>query len=77
MDEVRVTSPYLPESVIGGTPAANDRVKKVVRVLKELTKYLNLYLILKIENSSHVRFHFLLQLEFERKRLRARSPSQR
>lgn len=30
MDEVRVSSPYLPESVSGGTPAANDRVKKVV-----------------------------------------------
>lgn len=31
MNEVRVSSPYLPESVSGGTPAANDRVKKVVR----------------------------------------------
>ncbi|CAI9092852.1 OLC1v1028194C1 [Oldenlandia corymbosa var. corymbosa] len=30
MNEVRVTSPYLPESVIGGTPAANDRVRKVL-----------------------------------------------
>ncbi|KAH9304349.1 hypothetical protein KI387_008753, partial [Taxus chinensis] len=29
MDEVRVSSPYLPENVKGGTPAANDRVKKV------------------------------------------------
>ncbi|XP_043707761.1 protein LSM12 homolog [Telopea speciosissima] len=44
MNEVRVSSPYLPENVIGGTPAANDRVKKV--------------------------------LEFERKRLHARGPSQ-
>lgn len=34
MNEVRVSSPYLPESVSGGTPAANDRVKKVVRYLK-------------------------------------------
>ncbi|KDP21310.1 hypothetical protein JCGZ_21781 [Jatropha curcas] len=30
MNEVRVGSPYLPECVIGGTPAANDRVKKVL-----------------------------------------------
>ncbi|PON98888.1 Anticodon-binding domain containing protein [Trema orientale] len=30
MNEVRVCSPYLPESVSGGTAAANDRVKKVV-----------------------------------------------
>ncbi|KAI5679163.1 hypothetical protein M9H77_10113 [Catharanthus roseus] len=30
MNEVRVTSPYLPESVTGGTPAANDRVRKVL-----------------------------------------------
>ncbi|XP_024023989.1 uncharacterized protein LOC21410429 isoform X2 [Morus notabilis] len=44
MNEVRVSSPYLPESVRGGTPAANDRVKKVI--------------------------------EFERKRLQARSSGQ-
>ncbi|XP_078438436.1 RNA-processing, Lsm domain-containing protein [Wolffia australiana] len=44
MNEVRVSSPYLPENVVGGTPAANDRVKKV--------------------------------LEFERRRLRARSSAQ-
>ncbi|KAM0942642.1 putative Anticodon-binding domain, protein Lsm12 [Dioscorea sansibarensis] len=44
MNEVRVHSPYLPENVSGGTPAANDRVKKV--------------------------------LDFERKRLQARTPSQ-
>lgn len=31
MNEVRVSSPYLPESVTGGTPAANERVRKVVR----------------------------------------------
>eukprot|EP00262_Sarcandra_glabra_P014666 TRINITY_DN4331_c0_g2_i1.p1 TRINITY_DN4331_c0_g2~~TRINITY_DN4331_c0_g2_i1.p1 ORF type:complete len:185 (-),score=28.07 TRINITY_DN4331_c0_g2_i1:512-1066(-) len=30
MNEVRVSSPYLPENVTGGTPAANERVKKVV-----------------------------------------------
>ncbi|KAH9623308.1 hypothetical protein KSS87_000445 [Heliosperma pusillum] len=30
MDQVRVSSPYLPESVTGGTPAANERVRKVV-----------------------------------------------
>ncbi|CAI0386092.1 unnamed protein product [Linum tenue] len=32
MNEVRVSSPYLPENVIGGTPAANDRVKKVLEL---------------------------------------------
>ncbi|KAK9935542.1 hypothetical protein M0R45_022642 [Rubus argutus] len=32
MNEVRVSSPYLPESVSGGTPAANDRVKKVLEL---------------------------------------------
>ncbi|XP_054793488.1 uncharacterized protein LOC129310297 [Prosopis cineraria] len=32
MNEVRISSPYLPESVIGGTPAANERVKKVVEL---------------------------------------------
>lgn len=30
MNEVRVSSPYNSECVIGGTPAANDRVKKVL-----------------------------------------------
>ncbi|XVF02398.1 hypothetical protein REPUB_Repub04eG0172300 [Reevesia pubescens] len=30
MNEVRVSSPYLPECVSGGTPAANERVKKVL-----------------------------------------------
>ncbi|CAL9167059.1 uncharacterized protein LOC135593106 [Musa acuminata AAA Group] len=30
MNEVRVSSPYHPENVTGGTPAANDRVKKVL-----------------------------------------------
>ena len=32
MNEVRVSSPYLPESVLGGTPTANERVQKVVRL---------------------------------------------
>ncbi|XP_059648978.1 uncharacterized protein LOC132294945 [Cornus florida] len=32
MKEVRVCSPYLPESVSGGTPAANERVKKVLEL---------------------------------------------
>lgn len=32
MNEVRVNSPYLAENVKGGTAAANDRVKKVVRL---------------------------------------------
>ena len=40
MNEVRVSSPYLPESVSGGTPAAKERVKKVVRNLKK-TKFSN------------------------------------
>ncbi|KAL5064560.1 hypothetical protein RYX36_026297, partial [Vicia faba] len=30
MNEVRVSSPYHSECVIDGTPAANDRVKKVL-----------------------------------------------
>lgn len=33
MNEVRVSSPYLAESVTGGTPAANERVRKVVRYI--------------------------------------------
>uniref|UniRef100_A0A6N2MIW5 AD domain-containing protein n=1 Tax=Salix viminalis TaxID=40686 RepID=A0A6N2MIW5_SALVM len=32
MNEVHVSSPYLPECVSGGTPAANDRVKKVLEL---------------------------------------------
>ncbi|XP_019157919.1 PREDICTED: protein LSM12 homolog [Ipomoea nil] len=32
MNEVRVSSPYLPESVKGGTPAANERVRKVLEL---------------------------------------------
>uniref|UniRef100_A0A5B6YMX2 AD domain-containing protein n=1 Tax=Davidia involucrata TaxID=16924 RepID=A0A5B6YMX2_DAVIN len=35
MNEVRVSSPYLPESVSGGSPAANERVRKVVRQLRD------------------------------------------
>jgi hypothetical protein len=30
MNEVRVSQPYLPDNVIGGPPAANERVRKVV-----------------------------------------------
>lgn len=44
MNEVRVSSPYLPESVSGGTAAANDRVKKVVRHLKDDTNCFKLIL---------------------------------
>ncbi|KAK2975074.1 hypothetical protein RJ640_029466 [Escallonia rubra] len=32
MNEVRVSSPYLSESVTGGTPAANERVRKVLEL---------------------------------------------
>ncbi|XP_073294133.1 uncharacterized protein [Primulina huaijiensis] len=32
MNDVRVSSPYLPESVTGGTPAANERVRKVLEL---------------------------------------------
>ncbi|KAG6766064.1 hypothetical protein POTOM_030129 [Populus tomentosa] len=32
MNEVRVSSPYLADCVSGGTPAANDRVKKVLEL---------------------------------------------
>jgi len=32
MNEVRVSSPYLSESVKGGTPAANERVRKVLEL---------------------------------------------
>ncbi|KAL2939220.1 Protein LSM12-like protein [Bienertia sinuspersici] len=32
MDQVRVCSPYHPESVTGGTPAANERVRKVLEL---------------------------------------------
>lgn len=34
MNEVRLSPPYLPESVTGGTPPANERVRKVVKTLK-------------------------------------------
>ncbi|KAK3015559.1 hypothetical protein RJ639_007732 [Escallonia herrerae] len=32
MNEVRVSSPYLSESVTGGTPSANERVRKVLEL---------------------------------------------
>ncbi|KAK9750987.1 hypothetical protein RND81_02G234100 [Saponaria officinalis] len=34
MDQVRVSSPYHSDSVTGGTPAANERVRKVLKNLK-------------------------------------------
>jgi hypothetical protein len=36
MNEVRVSSPYHSECVIGGTPAANDRVKKVLKYFSSI-----------------------------------------
>lgn len=36
MNDVRVSSPYHPDSVVGGTPAANERVKKVVNMFRFL-----------------------------------------
>ncbi|KAH9550087.1 hypothetical protein CY35_10G054700 [Sphagnum magellanicum] len=32
MNEVRVSHPYLPDDVIGGPPAANERVRKVLEL---------------------------------------------
>ncbi|KAH8965044.1 hypothetical protein BDL97_04G097600 [Sphagnum fallax] len=32
MNEVRVSQPYLPDNVIGGPPAANERVRKVLEL---------------------------------------------
>ncbi|CAA2934773.1 Hypothetical predicted protein [Olea europaea subsp. europaea] len=32
MNEVRLSPPYLPESVTGGTPPANERVRKVLEL---------------------------------------------
>ncbi|MCO5571642.1 hypothetical protein L7F22_025389 [Adiantum nelumboides] len=32
MNEVRVSSPYYPENVAGGPPAANERVRKVLEL---------------------------------------------
>ncbi|KAF9626351.1 hypothetical protein IFM89_032200 [Coptis chinensis] len=39
MNEVRVSSPYHPENVTGGTPAANERVKKVVDFERKRLRY--------------------------------------
>ena len=33
LNEIRGSSPYLAESVTGGTPATNERVRKVVRYI--------------------------------------------
>ncbi|KAI3976318.1 hypothetical protein MKX01_021860 [Papaver californicum] len=35
MNEVRVSSPYLLENVSGGTPAVNERVKKVLELQRK------------------------------------------
>ena len=35
MNEVRISSPYHSDCVIGGAPAANDRVKKVLEMLRK------------------------------------------
>ncbi|XP_039684549.1 uncharacterized protein [Medicago truncatula] len=35
MNEVRISSPYHPDCVNGGAPAANDRVKKVLEMLRK------------------------------------------
>lgn len=35
MNEVRVSSPYFPDNVTGGPPAANERVKKVLELERE------------------------------------------
>ena len=43
MNEVRITSPYLPESVVGGTPAANELVEKVVRLSTGMLLKVELY----------------------------------
>lgn len=72
MNEVRVSSPYLPESVSGGTAAANERVKKVVRLLTGWNFHSSWILVWKL---IYIRY-FLIQLEFERKRLQARGSSQ-
>lgn len=80
MNDVRVSSPYLPESVSGGTPAANERVRKVVRYLlgrlirkkerkKEVLLNANLREILVIFTSFAI---LTVQVEFEKKRLQSR-----
>lgn len=35
MNEVRVSSPYFPDNVAGGPPAANERVKKVLELERQ------------------------------------------
>lgn len=35
MNEVRVSSPYYPENVAGGPPPANERVKKVLELVRK------------------------------------------
>lgn len=60
MNEVRVSSPYLPESVSGGTPAANDRVKKVVRHLKDDTSCFKLILYQRSLKHKRTNQHYTL-----------------
>lgn len=60
MNEVRVSSPYLPESVSGGTPAANDRVKKVVRHLKDDTICLSWFCTREIWNKNAQKQYYIL-----------------
>ncbi|PIN09873.1 hypothetical protein CDL12_17533 [Handroanthus impetiginosus] len=42
MNDVRVSNPYLPESVSGGTAAANERVRKVLEFEKKRLQSRNL-----------------------------------
>lgn len=72
MNEVRVTSPYLPENVLGGTAAANDRVRKVVRHCTLFTGVSPLYKLIQVTHQIYIPS----QLEFERKRLQARAGGQ-
>jgi hypothetical protein len=70
---VRVGSPYLAECVSGGTPAANDRVKKVVR---HWTGHkIVLFWEIWVEKENDLFMYAPLQLELERKRLQARGAS--
>lgn len=71
MNEVRVSSPYLPESVSGGTASANERVRKVVRLSESiihfrLTYFWSIYIMNNDDDPVSI------QLEFERKRMQTR-----
>lgn len=81
MNEVRVSSPYLPESVSGGTPAANERVRKVVRNFKFEFSEVLVCVSLCVCARERERLYeipflfcvFCVQLEFEKKRLQSRT----